>query len=464
MTTSVNKSKLLSLAQSFTQDSPELYAILKDLIDAQDGLVRDIEEIIKESQAAREVEAEPPPKPLGFNVETTTRNIILKWENPDTAKVAQFDIRVGTDWGTANKLFRTSSTRAVLDPVTVGMHTYMIRSISPQGVESETSAVSTIVIPEIGDYVVNARTIDNTVLLNWDAPDSIFEIDYYIIQRGMAELGRSSSTFHTITEQVGGDFVYEVIPYDIAGNKGPAVCVDVTVSKPRDYVIDGVITDDLSGTLVNGLKEGNRIFIPVKSETWTQHFSTYRTIQAFIDAGYTYWLEPSASSGTYESVYDFETLYKKRLITFRYNFIPLVGTVDIKVELSYSADNITYSTPIEQTRLFADSIRYVKAKLTFTSAVYSGIIILTKLEALLEVRQIMDQGIMRANLSDTNGTLVAFAEIFLDVSSVVSTVESEQSRYAVVSDIDTNGFRIWVFDDDGSRRTHDVNWIARGTN
>ena len=460
--TTVNKSKLLSLAHAYSGTDPTLYRILKELIDAQDGIVREIEKIVRQATEVREEERSAPPEPLDFVISPTRRNIILSWNNPDLEVVTSFDVRKGTDWESADRLLTTFSTRIVLDPIAVGDHTYMVRSISVFGIISDTSAIATITIPRIADIVLNIRTIDNAVLLDWEIPESFFDISHYIIQKDGVVLGQSLSTFHTIIEISGGTFIYEVTPVDIAGNEGTTVCAEATVSKPRDYVIDGTAEDAFDGVVVRGLVDNLRLITPIKTDlTWQSRFAVHDTLQELIDAGYNYWLEPSAASGTYENTFDFGEIFTSRLVSFRYNFIPLVGSVGISVQISISSDGSTFTAPVEQLQLFADSVRYVKVKIAFTPT-DSAIISVTRMAVLLEVRQVTEQGRSNALSTDGNGTVIAFEEDFLGVSSVVGTVETEDPRHVVVSALNPNGFNLWVFDDDGVRRSQLVDWIARG--
>ena len=463
MTTVINKSKLLSLAHAFSKSDPVLYRILKDVIDAQDGIVRDVEDIIRQAETDRIADRVAPPKPANFVVVATSRNIVLSWDNPDIETVASFDVRKGTDWDSADRLLTTPTTRVVLDPITVGDHTYMVRSVSTFGVKSKTSTTAAITIPAISDLVVRGRSIDNTVLLDWETPVSTFDIAYYTVRKGIEDLGRTLSTFHTIVEVSGGTFIYDVVPVDIAGNVGADFCVEIVVSNPRDYIAGGTIEDALDGVIVNGIVNQERLITPVKAGvTWQERFAVHNTLQALIDVGYEYWLEPSATSGTYENVYDFIEIYNNRLVSFRFNFVPLIGEVAVAVELSYSEDNVTFTAPLAQLQLFADSVRYVKVKLTFTP-VNSALIAITRMINYLEVRLITEQGRASVLAADANGTVIIFEEDFLQVSSVVGTVETESPRHVVVSDIGINSFSLWVFDDEGDRQSHTVDWIARGS-
>ena len=97
----------------------------------------------------------------------------------------------------------------------------------------------------------------------------------------------------------------------------------------------------------SAIVQGNGYLLPVNTtENWSQHFSSrsWTTPQDQINAGYPIFIQPAASSGYYEEVYDCETQLGNRQIVIDYAGSVIASTVTITTDISVSTDNITYTT------------------------------------------------------------------------------------------------------------------------
>jgi hypothetical protein len=125
-----------------------------------------------------------------------------------------------------------------------------------------------------------------------------------------------------------------------------------------------VRTDDVVISNIKG------IIGPTQIYTWQQHYETYGFIspQDQVNKGYPIYYQPSyVGTGTYEEVFDFGQLYSNITIVVDYNKLQLNGNTDIFTQLSYSTDNITWSTPVVGISTLAPSFRYVKVKWTWSN-------------------------------------------------------------------------------------------------
>lgn len=111
----------------------------------------------------------------------------------------------------------------------------------------------------------------------------------------------------------------------------------------------------------------NRFYMPIKGETIQQHFDNngWPSIQAQIDAGYNYFLQPCAISARVEMVKDFVVLASSStLITLSFSKVDIAGSVTLTPTLMTSADNTTWTThTVGATRVYANNFRYVKIRL-----------------------------------------------------------------------------------------------------
>lgn len=457
----INRSRLLNLISGINAKDPKLFEVLRELIITQEAQ----QNLLETQDRLTELETEVlPPNVTGFTYVLTRLNVILNWN-----AVANFyEIRQGTDWNTANRILTTATTQAVFNPLLVGTTSYLIKSISISGVYSANAARVDVIIPPIGTPTPSAQVIDNNVLLRWNEPITTFDILHYKVDRNGTDIGVIRGTFIALFEIAGGTFTYGIKAVDIAGNESARGTIIATVTSPADYELSGTLTDDFTGgTKDNCVKDGSWLIAPVDdAETWTTHYTdqSFDQIQDFINAAYSVWVEPSESTGSYEKIFDFGAIFTDTLVSVLFNSLAIDGTVAVVVKIAVSDDNITYSSFVTATSIFAASVRYVKVRFEFT-ATGSSIIAITSLIVNLNIKREVDSGTVNADDADTNGTFVAFNKAFRDVDSITLTVDSNNEIVAVYdfNDVpDPTGFYVFAYDSTGARIDALVSWKARG--
>ncbi len=119
---------------------------------------------------------------------------------------------------------------------------------------------------------------------------------------------------------------------------------------------------DATLTMATTTAQADTVILPVPEETWAQHFENngFTTIQNFINAGYTYWLEPSisGSDGTAEWITDCGEVITSIDVALKFDVTQYDATDE--VTLSYEVDTRrnetdSWTTVVPRTNLSAGS-------------------------------------------------------------------------------------------------------------
>lgn len=463
----ISANAIRSLVQGVQFKDPQLYDVLMAIVGRLQATSADLSQIQAQlAEAVTEISSATVPPVTIFQYTLIPDYIQLTWVSPGES-ISNYEIRKGTDWDTALRILVTNTLSAVLDPLAIGDHTYLIKSIDSNGVYTDTVKSLVITIPPIGAVSITHDVIDNNVLLYWEEPVSAFRIVHYIIKRNGTEIGFKDGTFTTVFEQIAGTNTYSVIAVDLAGNQGTESFREVAVSQPPDYVLQGVADADYSGSATDVLAETTRLLACVDpTETWETHFTngSYDTIQDIIDDGYPYFLEPCQVSGEYIEVLDFGEIFTSVIVTVDWTTEVIDDSVTISPSIDVSDDNSTWAGYVSGSSLFSDSVRYVRIKLSFAGS-DTGLIELYNLAARIDVKQITDSGTVGAVSTDAGGTTVTFNKAFKDVNSITVSVNSTAYRIVIYDFTDVPNpttFKVLVFDSAGNRTSNTVAWIARG--
>lgn len=312
----------------------------------------------------------------------------------------------------------------------IGTRTYTIKTIDNLGQES--SGFTVDIVKYIPNPVSNLQpqVIDNTVLLTWNLPErTTLPIQHVLIKRGVdvntAEIiGTKSGGFTSFQELDPGPKTYWVSVIDTDNHESVAVSVQVQVNEPPDYILQGEILSILdSVTTSNVYVEGGVLYLPINNtETWAEHFSTrsWNSIADQLAAGYPYYLEPSASSGYYEEVFDFSNLIATSQLTIEYSYTILTGSPVISFTFWQSTNGVDWTNETTSVGATVTDFRYIKVRVNVVSAV-SGILVLKKLGVRLNNKVRDDTGLFTAVSTDVGGTVTNFNKEFTDVSSIIMT-------------------------------------------
>jgi hypothetical protein len=354
-----------------------------------------------------------------------------------------------------------------------------------------------------GAVIINEPVIiDNNVHLYWRSPTKIcFPIKEYIVKEVQdsyeMEIGRVDALFISESEEVAGIYTYRIIPVDIAGNLGSPADLVCRVAQPPDFVFfDKVDSQFCGGNVKDSPNEGRTNFIldgmghmlgpVVPDETWEANIArasaeagkTISTHQQKIDAGFTTWLEPYLASATYVETTNHGTVIPscnlKVTITSRtIQRDPNVKDSPIfkcKIEIGKLADDkktINWTTANEDaTSVYVSDFQYSRVTITVTH----GYVEISNILIDLNIKKLTDFGRTLVEADDfatTQGTFIPFAVNFVAVQSlpkpqVIGYPDYEAHVNYDGSQINPEGFYVYVLDKNGNPKTAYVDWAAYG--
>lgn len=331
-----------------------------------------------------------------------------------------------------------------------------------------------VIVPR--PVTITVEVIDNNVLLRWSDATATLPINRYEIRKGASwETGvavgdNGNGRFAAFFEQAAGIFTYWVVGIDTAGNEGSPRFITATVSQPPDYVMRLDYHTDFSlGEKANLAGDGGRIFVPVKDEIYSAHFTNngWTTPQQQIDAGYPYFAQPSPSTAYYEETIDYGTLIASTTtVVMTVSSEAVYGAVAMTPMLSVRA------TPFDPwidypgaTQIAAADFRYLKFRLDFAAAGGDDLLRIADVSVKLLAKAYTDAGSGMASAADIAGTIVNFNIAFADVQSIQVTPAGTTARIALYdfSDIpNPTSFRVLLYDLGGNRVSGAFSWSAKG--
>lgn len=361
-----NTSQIRSLLQgvSWKQD-PRLYDLLRFVLGQVDKLNDEV--FGPESTATQVISSVLPADVSVFTYTLLSEAIQLTWDEVANSDI--YVIKKGTDWLTAELVTVTPSTNAVVEPQLSGNHTYLIKATTFDGLESLNATPVVVSIPNIAAITVNARVIDNNVLLSWTAPTGPFRIISYKIYKDGILIGTNDGTFAAVFETVSGTYEYGVVAVDIAGNESAIYTTTAIVSQPPDFILEDRYVSDLSGTRVNVHKDSEPALYACANiaETWQEHFTSrgWSTIQDQVSAGFPRYLQPTLDTGYYEEIHDYGVIISNVVASINYNALIVIPNVQITVKMAVSDDGVSYTSFTTGTSIFFASVRYLKFRFEF---------------------------------------------------------------------------------------------------
>jgi hypothetical protein len=502
-----NKDQILARIGDLRRKDPKLYESLKLIVEGLDAVtihLNPIQEITAQVQAAQ---ALPPPVSLfGYSLSQTA--VTLTWTAPSPIGSTMFyEIRKGTDWDTATFVLRTPSLSAALEPLAVGSHDYMLKTLNSLGDESTSSISTEVVIPSINTPSVTAQVIDNNVLLTWTEPTSTFLIDYYEIVKDSVVIGENSGTFMALFESTAGTYIYGIIAYDIAGNASLEGQVSAIVDEPPDFELHSELTFDLTAGSHTATQswyqtEDGYIYGPAELlETYEDHFLTPgwggadATPQDQIDADSSLYIQENPLTAVWTSAeMDIGSEIKNVICNFTY-INQTVITTDaptwlVEMRLATVPGVGAFNSGVSQ---FAAAVRYVTVRITITAAGAAprdSMGRFNNVKVAVTVKNVVDGNNIACDATHTQGdageegTIVMFprnagyvagggaasghaTKDFSDISSITLAPKDtlDQAVTAIFDFVDVADpeyFTILCFDSAGRRADATVGWKVRG--
>lgn len=264
-------------------------------------------------------------------------NYMLNWTAVAGSLATDFyEIRIGapaSTWATATVVATVKGTGFMFKVNWVGIKRVFVAAVDIVGNYGAAGFTDADVI-EPTQPSISQQVIDNNVLLRWNDCTQTLPLITYELRKGATwagatVIGTKSGRFTTVFETESGVYTYWLAGIDSAGNYGTPGNVVASVSQPPDYILRSNIDSTFSGTKVNTFVENTDLIACVNTtETWQSHFTSrsWTTPQDQIDAGYTYYLMPSETTGVYTEEIDYGTVLASTKITVTPNAANIAGT------------------------------------------------------------------------------------------------------------------------------------------
>lgn len=336
-----------------------------------------------------------------------------------------------------------STTLITLPADWVGDRIYTIKTVDLLNNKSTGSTITATKLAPLPVTEFRAQAIDNNILLYWGLPNrTTLPISHVSIRKGATfatstNIGNKDGTFTSISELAGGEFVYWISVVDTDGRESTPTSLGVNVSQPPDFIFNAEFISDFSGTKVNSMKEGpdsTSLVLPVNTaESFTTHFTANGWDQPSdqIAAGYPIYIQPGITSGYYEEVFDYGTVLGSSQITTSISGVNLSGTPKISYITSVSLDGVSYTSYTGVSSIFAVNFRYIKVRVTAEQEQPGDLYKINTLSIRLDAKQKSDSGTVNAVSTDISGTIVNFAQEFVDVTSLMLTPKGTTPLTAV---------------------------------
>jgi hypothetical protein len=278
-----NKQQAESLLKGLEVSDPRLHDLIRLLLDRVHQLDEELHPTPRRERLATSP-SDPPLSPQLAGYIFTPLSVRITWISTDPLAVfyelRKSPVSSNHNWDDSFFITKTPAIAADIPPITVGVHYYLIKSVTVDGVYSTTFALLEVIVPDITQIGLTATVVDNTVMLFWTEAISTFMLEHYLVEHVLlgadTVVGRKKGTFTSVSELVAGVYTYRVTPIDIVGNMGPPATIDTFVNQPPDFDLQEERVSTLNGTRVNVVRvveEGvPRLLATVKEETWEGHF------------------------------------------------------------------------------------------------------------------------------------------------------------------------------------------------
>lgn len=364
-----------------------------------------------------------------FDTSLTNATVILSWVDVVPVQFAIDYYEVTYVSGIEPITNNVKSNTITLPADWVGNRTFTVKVVDILGNKSSgyTGNITKLAPNPITGY--RAQVIDNNVLLYWtNGAKTSLPIAHVLIKRSQpggswataTVLGTKSGEFTSISELSGGDYVYWLAAVDTDGVESVPVEVPATVSQPPDFKFTAEFISPLTGTLSNAKSYAGELFLPVNtSETWTTHFTSrgWAGPSAQVSAGYPLFIQPGASSGFYEEIFDCGTILASSQITLNSIETDVSGSTTSSSTIYISTDGITYSS-VGTRSAFGTNFRFIKVRIDVSQNSVGSIRKISDLRIRLDSKQKSEADYVTV---PATGKIVNFASEFIDVQSIILT-------------------------------------------
>ena len=389
----------------------------------------------------------------------------LKWEATNvrgSLNIEEYEIYRGANFASATLVLTIKALVATTQVDWNGTETFWVRAMDINGNPGTAVSIPATVTPPAAVGSFAQEVIDNNVLLNWSAAESILPILYYSIKKQQSanlpldtidnfknrgeDIGTKQGLFTTVFETIAGTYTYWIAAIDSANNTGHPVSITSSVNQPPDYILRKNVNSIFESqpsvptivTKTNAFADQGFLFVNVDtSRTYQDHFigdgssgsPEFPNWNSF-GPNEIYGL-PSAQSGDFEEILDYGTTLAGTKVTMTFTGQHVAGgaTTTAKISTSPTGPSDTpagsynwtdFPLPATTSSIithsaFGTAFRYIKFKFDFVSTGRDDLLKVTSLNMRLDTKQITDSGngaarTERAATYTKNGTTITIAQ------------------------------------------------------
>ena len=240
--------------------------------------------------------------------------VLLTWDAIPDIDADQYEIRRGTNWGSATLITQVKATTYKLGYLDDGTYTYLVKAIDTSGVYSTNAASIAVTIAGAGATTISSSIQSTDLVLAWTVPTiTTYAIAYYRVTFGNSyatstELAKTQSTTFTVPISWTGARTFWVAPVDMVGKfTDPPDSEVVTISgaaAPTITTTVGGSTATLSWTAVAGtlptatyeIRQGGTFSTATVLASIT---GTSYTLKATWSGSQTFWVVAKDANGNY---------------------------------------------------------------------------------------------------------------------------------------------------------------------
>lgn len=413
----------------------------------------------------------PPEDVSGLNIGYTNNGVLVTWESDSQPDWAYTELRLGNAWDEATLVTKKQSTSHLLGFLISGVTTVLAKHIDNYGIYSAHQSAGTItVLPPKSVLITRSEVQENSVALGWgDSKENqpITSYSMYIGNEGQpidqctlyGKAGSDSRSDIVIFRSSGKKVIW-MTATDIAGNTSIPVSIAVNVSLPSNFVlaneydeswlsiysggeysVSGYANNDYVSSAtsavrgyINGFTDGGSLYLPVKNETWEDHFSGigYATIQDQINSGFISYFQNSESAGSYYELHDIGKIISSANISVTAIATVISGSVDTDIFIEWSSDNISWNTAGHNiSEAHASSVRYIKVTYSVSATGGDDLVRIDRIHVLVSSSTANEFGALILNPGDIKGTPYYCSKEFLDIVSAVATANNSENIYRI---------------------------------
>lgn len=405
----------------------------------------------------------PPAAGLAVSVDGDSARIT--WSAPSASyQIADYEIRVGADYGTSALLGYSKTTFDRRRVTGLGTIRYWVAARDINGNLGAATSVD-LVVSAPAKPVITYEVVDNFVMLRWQDCATTLPVLRYEVYRDAAMVGdNGDGRFAVLFEQLAGDYSYSVKAYDSAGNVSASGAITVRVSAPPDYVLRDNFDSTFSGTLTNGYVIDGAIHAPMYVETDAAHTTRIgvSTDSAAAGLGYDKWWEPGQTSASYVETFDLGVTVDPSTITVTPTLVEVQGTVTVTYSVkvsttgAFAGEETTYSG---QQVYAGTTFRYVRVTITFASTGGDDLVQVTALNLKVATKLRTEAGVVNVT---ANPTTVNTSGAIDEILAIALTPLGTSSRVAVYDYTSGTSFDVYLFNSAGAAVTGEVSWTVRG--